>query len=108
MTPRALADDTTPLLKPLSCQAIAAASEPGTPWPAAIWAISEELVCAAVGYGAACGMLCGGAVEAGAPALVGSFSARAESSGAARARPVLPASPVALRPGGAPMPGNAW
>jgi hypothetical protein len=35
MTPRALALETIALLNPLSCQAIAAASEPGTPcWPA--------------------------------------------------------------------------
>ena len=31
ITPRALAEDTTPLLKPLSCHAMAEASEPDTP-----------------------------------------------------------------------------
>ena len=35
MTPRALAEETIPLLKPLSCHAIAAASEDGTPCCAA-------------------------------------------------------------------------
>ena len=37
ITPRALALETMALLKPLSCQPIAAASEPGTPCSAAIW-----------------------------------------------------------------------
>src|SRR3954471_7687509 len=36
MIPRALALESTPLLKPLSCHAMAAASEPGAPWRGAI------------------------------------------------------------------------
>src|SRR3954471_14735844 len=82
ITPRAFADDTTPLLKPLSWYAIAAASEPETPCPAAIWPISTELVWAAVGYGAAWGMLCGAAEEPVPAAPFGSFSAVPDRSGA--------------------------
>src|SRR3954447_13517710 len=39
MIPRALATETIELLKPLSCHAIAAASDPGTP----CWAAIEEI-----------------------------------------------------------------
>ena len=49
ITPRAFAVETTELLKPLSCQAIAAASEPGTPYSAATWAIVSALTVSAVG-----------------------------------------------------------
>ncbi len=59
MTPRALADDTAALLKPLSCQAIADASDPGTPFWPAIWLISADDVCVAVGCGPPCGIAVG-------------------------------------------------
>ncbi len=49
ITPRALASETMELSKPLSCHATAAASEPGTPWSAAIWAIVAELTTSEVG-----------------------------------------------------------
>jgi hypothetical protein len=51
MTPRALAEETAALLKPLSCQAIAEASEPSTPFCEAIWLISVALVRPGVGAG---------------------------------------------------------
>src|SRR3954453_11633531 len=76
ITPRAFADETMPLLKPLSCHATADASEPDTPCCAAIELISLELVWPGAAYGAACGTRCGGldvVPAAGAP--VGSFSA---------------------------------
>jgi hypothetical protein len=44
MTPRAFADDTTPLLNPLSWYATADASAPGTPCCEAIELISPEVV----------------------------------------------------------------
>src|SRR3954447_23948915 len=43
------------LLKPLSCQAIAAASEPGTPFSSAMAWISEEVRRPGVGSGSAAG-----------------------------------------------------
>src|SRR3954451_3320902 len=105
ITPRAFADDTMPLLKPLSCQAIAEASEPGTPCCEAIWPISDDVACPGVAYGAACGTACGGpltVVAAGAPD--GSFSAVPDSSGAAGSRPFIQASSFALTPERAAMP----
>src|SRR5437763_8617737 len=55
ITPRALALDTRSLLKPLSCQPIALASDDGTPWAAAISEIVVELTRSGVGYGGALG-----------------------------------------------------
>src|SRR5947209_16454847 len=52
MTPRASELDTSALLKPLSCHATAAASDPGTPWAAAIWPTSPALTRSGVGMGA--------------------------------------------------------
>src|SRR3954452_8689310 len=78
MTPRAFALDTIPLLNPDSCQAIADASEAGTPLRLATAAMSDELTRPDEAYGAAFGA--GGAAGAGcdAPAgagePVGSFS----------------------------------
>ena len=84
MTPRALAADTAALLKPLSCQATADASEPDTPCCAAIEPISPDVVCVGVGLGAAVGttaafgaavvLLAGAVPDAPAPEPVGSFS----------------------------------
>src|SRR3954449_5890274 len=77
MTPRALAEETMPLLKPLSCQAIAVASEGETPWAAATDCTSEAPTRVLVGSGAAAGMtLAAGAgceARAGAGAPVGSL-----------------------------------
>ena len=53
ITPRAFALETSALLKPDSCHAIALAMLPGTPLAAAIWAICDELTCSGVGLGAA-------------------------------------------------------
>src|SRR4051794_9792230 len=55
MTPRAFAPETIALLNPLSCQAIAAASDGETPYCAAIDCTSEALSRAGVGAGAAAG-----------------------------------------------------
>src|SRR3954464_11197885 len=55
ITPRALALDTRLLLKPLSCQPMALASDAGTPWAAAIWPIWVPLTRSGVGYGGAFG-----------------------------------------------------
>src|SRR3954469_3244715 len=104
ITPRAFAGDTTPLLKPLSWYAIAAASEPETPWPAAVWPISPEVVGGGVGDGAAWGMLCGAAVEPVPAAPFGSFSAVPDRSGADGSRPFIHASSLVLTPERAAMP----
>ena len=55
ITPRAFALETAPLLKPLSCQAIACASDEETPSSDATWPICEPLTWLAVGLGAATG-----------------------------------------------------
>src|SRR4051794_28856790 len=55
MTPRALAEETMRLLKPLSCHAIAAASEGETPCAAAADWMSAAPTRAGVGSGAAAG-----------------------------------------------------
>src|SRR3954466_7544976 len=59
MTPRAFALDTMPLLKPLSCQPIADASDGGTPCASAIWLMFDDVVRVAVGYGVVLGTTCG-------------------------------------------------
>src|SRR3954469_8372669 len=77
MTPRALAAETMALLKPLSCQAIALASEAGTPWAAATDCTSEAPTRVGVGSGAAVGTTrvagAGCAARTGAGAPVGSL-----------------------------------
>src|SRR5689334_6771551 len=77
MTPRALAPDTMLLLNPLSCQAMAAASEGETPLAAATDCTVDAPTRAGVGSGAACGTTVAagaGSVErAGAGAPVGSL-----------------------------------
>src|SRR3954452_22543508 len=77
MTPRALAPETIPLLKPLSCQAIAEASEGETPLAAATdWTV-EAPTRVAVGSGAAAGTTvaagAGWAARTGVGAPVGSL-----------------------------------
>src|SRR6478609_9519654 len=77
ITPRAFALETIALLKPDSCHAIALAMLAGTPFAAAIWAISDELTRSGVGFGAASGttVVAGAGAELdGAWAPVGSFS----------------------------------
>src|SRR5690242_2645171 len=69
MTPRALAEETIALLKPLSCQAIAVASEGETPWAAATDWTSAAPTRDAVGSGAAAGTTV--AVGAGCEARAG-------------------------------------
>src|ERR671932_1577611 len=55
ITPRALAGETIPLLNPLSCHAIAAASDGDTPSDAATFWMSEAPRRVGLGSGAACG-----------------------------------------------------
>src|SRR5919197_4888007 len=76
ITPRALAVETRSLLKPLSCQPIAAASEAGTPWAAAICSICGALTRSGVGYGGAFGTTrwVGAGVEGATREPVGSLS----------------------------------
>src|SRR4051795_10614324 len=77
MTPRALAAETIALLKPLSCQAIALASEAGTPLAAATERTAEAPTRGGVGSGAAFGTIrvagAGCAARTGAGAPVGSL-----------------------------------
>src|SRR5687767_6604839 len=77
ITPRALAEDTIPLLKPLSCQAIAAASEGETPCSDATDWTSAAPSTVEVGAGLACGTtVCAGsgvAAPGGGGAPLGSF-----------------------------------
>src|SRR3954463_1166542 len=95
ITPRAFADETTSLLKPLSCHATAAARDGGTPCRAAIWPICPDVNRVGVGLGDACGTTdgsgCGASGAAGA-APVGSFSAVPICSTAAGSRPFIQAS----------------
>src|SRR5712671_1580234 len=74
ITPRALAAETIPLLKPLSCQAIAEASEAGTPLRLATIAMSAAVTRPGVGAGDAAGTTAGAAEVVGTGAPVGSFS----------------------------------
>src|SRR5215218_6599874 len=76
ITPRALAAETIELLKPLSCQAIAAASEGETPYCAATDCTSPAPTRAGVGSGSAAGTTgagAGSAARAGADAPPGSL-----------------------------------
>src|SRR5437870_6902264 len=102
MTPRALADETSPLLKPDSCQAIALARLLGTPLAAAICAICDDVTCSLVAYGAACGTTAdvGTGAEAldGVPAPVGSLSTVPASSTPFGSRPFMNAIWSAVTP----------
>src|SRR5215217_7759663 len=95
ITPRAFAEDTIELLNPLSCQAIAAASEGETPCSAATDWTSEAPTVVAVGSGAASGTtVCAGsgvAAWGGAGAPLGSLSTVPTSSGAAGSMPFMAA-----------------
>ena len=59
ITPRALADETTPFWNPLSCHATAAASDGDTPWPDATVPMSSAVTWTGVGFGAAAGTTAG-------------------------------------------------
>src|SRR5918992_1343393 len=95
ITPRALAEETIALLNPLSCQAIAAASEGETPWAAATLWTSDAPTTPGVGAGAACGttVWAGSGVDArgGGGAPVGSLRTVPISSGAAGSSPFIAA-----------------
>src|SRR4051812_27090835 len=90
MTPRADADETMPLLKPLSCQAMAEASDAGTPSWAAMAATCDDVTLAGVG--------CGDAVVAtgtAAPVDVGPSAERTgEPVGSFRTRPATSGAPA--------------
>src|SRR5947209_6107121 len=80
ITPRAFALETAALLKPLSCQAIALASEAGTPSRTATWPICDAVTRPGVAFGVAAGTIRLAGAGAGAPAAaadsvpLGSFS----------------------------------
>src|SRR4051794_41892770 len=107
MTPRAFASETMPLLKPLSCQAIAAASDGETPYCEATACTSPALRRAGVGSGAAAGTTCvagaGSEERVGAGAPAGGFgnppAGRTPGGvGAVKAAQAAPGTPA---PGGA-------
>src|SRR5215208_6692661 len=94
ITPRALAADTIALLKPLSCQAIAAASDGETPYCAATDWTSAAPTRVGVGAGSACGTTGAGAgsdARAGAGAPVGSLSTVPSTSTPAGSSPFIAA-----------------
>src|SRR4051812_36537467 len=91
MIPRAFADDSIALLKPLSCQAIAVASELGAPCCAAIEPMSDALRRPRAGAGAAAGTIvrCGAGVVAVTGEPVGSLMTVPASSGLLASRPFM-------------------
>src|SRR3954451_18168390 len=95
MTPRALAAETIALLKPLSCQAIALASEAGTPLAAATDCTADAPTRVGVGSGAALGMTraagAGCAARTGAGAPVGNLTTVPASSTPFGSRPFMAA-----------------
>ncbi len=102
MIPRALALDTIALLKPLSCQAIAAASDAGAPCSDAIWRIRSAPRRPAVGVGDACGTMraagSGCDAPAGAGAPFGSLRTVPTSSTPAGSKPFIAAIAAKLTP----------
>src|ERR1044072_4595903 len=95
ITPRALAEETTPLLNPLSCHAICAAKEGRTPCSAATDWMSAAPWRVVVGAGLACGMTvwAGSGEDAwgGAGGPGGSFSTVPTSRGALASMPFMAA-----------------
>src|ERR1700742_2967539 len=91
ITPRALAEETIALLKPLSCHAIADASEGETPLAEATEATSDAPTRVEGGSGAACGTTvaagAGWEARAGAGAPVGSLITVPASSTPFASRP---------------------
>ena len=101
MIPRASALETRSLLKPLSCQAIASASAPGTPFAAATEAICEALSRSGVGYGGFVGSPCAGVptgwLSAVAPPTVVDTGSAVEPDGTWIGRPAS-RTPLRSRP----------
>src|SRR5690242_7859204 len=91
MTPRAFALETIALLKPDSCQAIAEASELGTPLRPATVAMSAALTRPGVGAGVAASITLGVAAVVGTGAPVGSLSGLPAMSIAFGCRPFMKA-----------------
>src|SRR5439155_23577257 len=91
MTPRALAAETIALLKPLSCQAMADASDAGTPLRLATIAMSAGDTRPGVGAGGADDTTVGRAAGVGSGAPVGSFSAVPATSTPFGSRPFMKA-----------------
>src|SRR3954467_100 len=91
ITPRALAPDSIALLLPLSCQAIAAASEPGAPCCAAIEPTWPGVGGPGGGAGGAAGTIarCGAGVLATTGEPVGSLMTVPARSGLFGARAVM-------------------
>src|SRR3954453_18333928 len=89
ITPRALALETIALLKPLSCHAIAEASEAGTPLRLGTLAMSDALTRPGVGAGGAGTTAVGAALVVGTGAPVGSFRALPAMSWAFGSRPFM-------------------
>src|SRR5205807_3910763 len=91
MTPRAFALETSALLNPLSCHAIALTSDAGTPFRVAIGVISDPVTRLGLGVGAASGITrragTGAELLTGAP--VGSLSSVPTRSGERRLRPFM-------------------
>src|SRR4051812_30181458 len=111
MMPRALAPDSIALLLPLSCQAIAAASEPGAPCCAAIEPTWPDVRRPGEAAGGAAGAIvrCGAGVLATTGEPVGSLMTVPASSGLFGAGPFINANcaigtrlRAAGAPGGAP------
>src|SRR5215207_3446262 len=107
MTPRAFADETIELLKPLSCHAIAAASEGATPyWAATDW-MSPAPTLAGVGTGSAAGTTGAGAGSsacAGAGAPLGSLIGVPATSTPSGSRPFIAATSATDAPAPAASP----
>src|SRR4051794_41982382 len=96
------------LLKPLSCQAIAAASEPGTPFSSAMAWISEEVRRPGVGSGSAAGTTFSAGAGSGGPGGGGEAGGKLTTGPAGRkpagARPFISAVVGGAAP---PHPGGA-
>src|SRR4051812_8236388 len=98
ITPRALALETIELLKPDSCQAIAEASEPGTPLRPATVAMSADETRPGVGAGLAAVTTRGAAAVVASGAPVGSLSGLPAMSIEVGERPFMKAICCTLTP----------
>src|SRR3954467_7496183 len=104
ITPRALAPDSIALLLPLSCQAIAAASEPGAPCCAAIEPTWPDVRRPGEAAGGAAGTIvrCGAGLLATTGEPVGSLMTVPARSGLFGSRPFMKGIfPLPTRPAGA-------
>ena len=108
ITPRAFALETAALLKPLSCHAIAAASEGETPCRDATLCTSEAATRVGLGWGAACGTTVvagvGCAARAGAGAPLGSLITVPAISSPLGSSPFIAAMSATLTPAPAASP----